>query len=73
MPSEPVALGGFRPHSFLKTDCSDTSKVLPETGSMESLDIKGVKILIGDRKAWLIVLAMSTRLGEEWLGPQSMC
>ena len=73
MPSGPVALDGYRPHSFLKTDCSDSSKVLPGTGWMESLGVKGVKVLIGDRKAWLIVLAMSTRLGEGWLGPQTMC
>ena len=50
MPSGPVAFHGFRPDNFLKTDSSVTSYVLPWAGWMESPDVRGVNVHIGDRK-----------------------
>ena len=69
-----MALEGFKDNIFLKTDSSDTfkghSSIIYRAKKLSAA--KGSKAFIGARKALLIVLAMSCKVGGVgW--PQSMC
>ena len=72
-PSGPIALEEFKDNIFLKTDSSDTFKGHSSVIGRGKLSAaKGSKTFIGARKALLIVLAMSCKVGGfDW--PQSMC